>query len=63
MIKIIKPGNVGKATCNVCSCEFSFEYEDVKLGNQFDPENLVVCPCCGKTLTVDILPKRKDVVR
>jgi NAD-dependent SIR2 family protein deacetylase len=63
MIKIIKAGNAGKATCDVCGCVFSFEYEDVELGDQRDPENFVECPCCGNSIKIDILPKRKGAVR
>lgn len=63
MIKIIKPGNAGKATCDVCECVFSFEYEDVKLGNQRDPENFVECPCCGWSIRINVLPKRKSGIR
>lgn len=63
MIKIIKPGNVGKEECKVCGCIFTFGYEDVKLGNQMNPENFVECPCCGWSIAIKILPKRKDVVR
>ena len=62
MKKIIKPGNVGRAACASCGCEFTFEREDVVFGNQFDPDNLVECPCCGKKIVIDssIIPKKGD---
>lgn len=51
MKKIIKPGNVGRAACASCGCEFTFEREDVIFG----------CPCCGKPIVIDstIIPKKE----
>lgn len=63
MIKIIKPGNAGKEECQVCGCIFTFEYEDVELGDQRNPQNFVKCPCCGDLVLVHILPRRKEGVR
>lgn len=62
MKKIIKPGNVGRAGCGNCRCEFTFEREDVIFGNQFDGVNTVECPCCGKAIVIDytIIPKNGD---
>ena len=58
MIKIINPGKCGIARCITCGCEFSYEFEDVILGNQMDPENFVGCPCCGRSIQVKLIPKR-----
>lgn len=62
MKKIIKPGNVGRAGCASCGCEFTFEREDVFFGNQYDCVNSVECPCCGKYIAIDstIIPKKED---
>lgn len=49
MIKIIKPGKYHIVTCPVCKCEFSYEDEDIKWGDQkypFKPDKEVECPCC-----------------
>lgn len=46
MIKIIKPGKVMVQTCPKCNCEFSYEKEDIKYGDQRDPFKVVECPCC-----------------
>lgn len=61
MKRIIKAGNVGRAACTSCGCEFTFEREDVYFGSQFDPENTIECPCCGKTIVIDysIIPLLK----
>lgn len=61
MKKIIKLGNVGRVACTSCGCEFTFEREDIIFGDQFDVENLVECPCCGKGLVIDstIIPKKE----
>lgn len=58
MIKIIKPGKCFTAECVNCGCIFSYEFEDVTLGNQLDPENFVNCPCCGKSLQIKLIPKK-----
>lgn len=58
MIKIIKPGKSCTIGCIKCGCMFSYEFEDVILGNQMEPGNFVECPCCGQTLQVELLPKR-----
>lgn len=60
MKKIIKPGNVSRATCASCECEFTFEREDVNFGDQFDGVNTVDCPCCGKEIVIGhtIIPKK-----
>lgn len=62
MKKIIKTGNVGRVACVSCGCEFTFEREDVFFGNQFDCDNTVECPCCGKYIVIDstIIPKKGE---
>lgn len=53
MIKIIKPGFYGHViTCPRCSCEFSYEEEDVRYGDQRDPYAEVVCPYCAKHIDI-----------
>lgn len=60
MIKIIKPGNVGKAECKICGCIFTFEYEDITFSaSQLDPINGVICPCCGELIDISVTPKPK----
>ena len=44
MIKIIKEGKKEfTATCPICGCEFSYEFDDLKKGITY---NTVKCPCC-----------------
>lgn len=62
MKKIIKSGTVGRAICAYCECEFTFEREDIIFGNQFDSDNTVTCPCCGKVIVIScvVRPKKED---
>ena len=62
MKKIIKSGTVGRAVCASCGCEFTFEREDIIFGNQFDSDNMVECPCCGKGIVITsiVCPKKED---
>ena len=41
-------------TCPKCECEFSYEDEDIKRGNQIDPYKIVVCPCCSNGIDLDV---------
>lgn len=61
MKRIIKPGHIARTTCTSCGCEFTFEREDVLLGNQFDSDNIVTCPCCGNAIVIDhtMVPKKE----
>jgi hypothetical protein len=66
MIKIIEPGTKTVAECNRCGCKFSYEKEDIqsrphKMHDGCAPsitkfpklfEYYVLCPQCGKDLTV-----------
>lgn len=66
MIKIIEPGTKTVAECNSCGCKFSYEKEDIqsrpyKVADGVVPgitklpiffESYVICPQCGKTMTV-----------
>lgn len=66
MIKIIEPGTRTVAECCHCGCKFSYEKEDIqsrpyKVADGVVPgitklpiffESYVICPQCGKTLTV-----------
>jgi hypothetical protein len=64
MVTIIKPGNAGKEECQVCGCIFRFEYDDIDShGCQREPESYITCPCCGNSVKVHIIPKRKDAIR
>lgn len=64
MVTIIKPGTAGKEECQVCGCIFSFEYDDIdSLECQRDPGSFITCPCCGNSVKVHVIPKRKDAVR
>ena len=50
MIKIIKEGvKEFHATCPFCSCEFTYEREDVHDGMV---GGIMNCPCCGAIITV-----------
>ena len=50
MIKIIKEGiKEFRATCPFCSCEFTYERDDVHDGMV---DSIVNCPCCGAIITV-----------
>lgn len=55
MIKIIKPGKLRIVTCPRCKCEFSFEDEDIKYGNQRDYYEVVSCPCCRYSVDISRL--------
>lgn len=46
MIEIIKRGTKEIADCKTCGCQFSYEKEDIKRGDQRDPYKVVECPCC-----------------
>ena len=59
MKKIIKSGTVGRATCASCECEFTFEREDIIFRNQFDADNMVTCPCCGKRIVISSIVRPK----
>ena len=48
MIRIIKMGEIMVAKCPICECEFSYEEEDIKWGDQRDPYKEVICPCCNR---------------
>lgn len=50
MIKVIKEGKYHVVTCSVCKCEFAYEDEDIKWGDQRDPYKIVECPCCKKQI-------------
>ena len=64
MVTIIKPGNAVTEECKVCGCIFSFEYDDIDShGCQREPESYILCPCCGNSVKIHIVPKRKDDVR
>lgn len=67
MIKIIEPGTKIVAECNSCGCKFSYEKEDIQSRPHKTPdgcarqvlqklpklfEYYVLCPQCGKDLTV-----------
>lgn len=66
MIKIIEHGTRTVAECCHCGCKFSYEKEDIqsrqyKVADGVIPgitklpiffESYVICPQCGKTLTV-----------
>lgn len=58
MIKIIKPGKIRIITCPRCECQFSFEDEDVKHGNQREYFKEVACPCCRKA--IDLIGREKE---
>lgn len=66
MIKIIEPGTKNVAECNSCGCKFSYEKQDIQSRPHKTPdrcapsitkltklfEYYVLCPQCGKDLTV-----------
>lgn len=66
MIKIIEPGTKTVAECNSCGCKFSYGKEDIQSRPHKTPdrcapsitklpklfEYYVLCPQCGKDLTV-----------
>lgn len=56
MIKIIKPGKYHIVTCPECKCEFSYEDEDIKRGDQRDYYEKVECPCCKNR--IDLMKQR-----
>ena len=55
MIKIIKPGKIQSIVCPRCECEFTFENEDVRRGDQRDYYEEALCPCCKKAIDVSKL--------
>lgn len=57
MIKILKPGKIRTITCPRCDCQFSFENEDIKRGNQIEYFEEVICPCCHKR--IDLIAWKK----
>lgn len=73
MIKIIEPGTRTVAECYHCGCKFSYEREDVrcrpyKVIDGSVPsitklpiflESYVICPQCGKTMTVKSIKGQK----
>lgn len=46
MITIIKHGNKKKAICPECKCEFFYENEDIRYGDQREWYKVVDCPDC-----------------
>ena len=46
MITIIKHGNKKKAICPECKCEFFYEEDDIRYGDQRDWYMVVDCPDC-----------------
>ena len=73
MIKIIEPGTKTVTKCQYCGCKFSYEEEDIqsrpyKVADGVVPgitklpiffESYVICPQCGKTLTVTSIKGQK----
>lgn len=58
-VSIIREGNLPKIkkTCEICNCEFEFDFRDVDKDTIFDSNNrngksiyLIDCPCCGVAL-------------
>ena len=58
MITIIKDGvkpkkmkTIYKTTCEICGCEFEFEYEDFFVIERRPDGNATInCPCCDHTI-------------
>lgn len=46
MKTIIRHGNKRRAICLECGCEFFYEDEDIRRGNQRDWYMVVDCPDC-----------------
>ena len=62
MIRIIMPGNLSRIICPKCYCDFTFEKEDVKyqFTDQCCKKPMVECPCCGKAIPVNVLPREEQ---
>lgn len=61
MKRIIKPGKIGLIECAVCGCVFTFEREDVILGDKFETGH-VTCPFCDHKILMSSteIPREKS---
>lgn len=59
MIKIIKPGTKKKINCESCGCLFSYEKEDIEIGNAHTLYPLateiryITCPQCKEKIELE----------
>ena len=60
MIQIIKEGTKKVTKCESCGCEFSYEAEDIQSSNKPPFEQWIVCPQCGKKISLVAVKVSKD---